>query len=185
MKGGFGARPDRDGINAIASGISNTMNTPVEIIEKSFPVRVESYELLPDSGGAGRWRGGLGARRSWRILERSARATVCCERTRSPPFGIAGGSDGAPTHIALVEPDGAERFLNSKGSFDAPADSLVVFDVPGSGGYGPAAERDPARLREDLADGYVTPDGARRDYGVPDPEALLRNAGAGASGDSD
>ena len=138
VKGGFGARPDRDGISAIASGISNTMNTPVEVIEMSFPVRVESYELLPDSGGAGRWRGGLGARRTWRILERDSRATVCCERTRSPPFGIAGGAAGAPARISVVEPDGAERILNSKGSFDAPAGSLVVFDVPGSGGYGPA-----------------------------------------------
>ena len=182
VKGGFGARPDRDGINAVASGISNTMNTPVEIIEMSFPVRVESYELLPDSGGAGRWRGGLGARRSWRILERSSRATVCCERTKSPPFGIAGGADGAPARITLFEPDGAERVLNSKGSFDAPAGSLVVFDVPGSGGYGPATERDPARLREDLADGYVTPEGARRDYGIPYPDALLASGDPSGSG---
>lgn len=179
VKGGFGARPDRDGISAVASGISNTMNTPVEVIEMSFPVRVESYELLPDSGGAGRWRGGLGARRTWRILERDSRATVCCERTRSPPFGIAGGAAGAPARISVVEPDGVERVLDSKGSFDAPAGSLVVFDVPGSGGYGPAEDRDPARLREDLADGYVTPDGARRDYGAPDPDTLLRGGGNG------
>ena len=111
----------------------------------SFPVRVESYELLPDSGGAGRWRGGLGARRTWRILDLDSRATVCCERTRSPPFGIAGGAAGAPARISVVEPDGAERVLDSKGSFDAPAGSLVVFDVPGServragGGSGPRA----------------------------------------------
>ena len=166
VKGGFGARPDRDGISAVASGISNTMNTPVEIIEMSFPVRVESYELRPDSGGAGRFRGGLGARRTWRVLERDTRATVCCERTKSAPFGIMGGAPGAPARISVVEPDGTERVLNSKGSFDAPAGSLVVFDVPGSGGYGPPAERDPERLREDLRDGYVTPEGAKTDYGV-------------------
>ena len=183
VKGGFGARPDRDGINAVASGISNTMNTPVEVIEMSFPVRVESYELLPDSGGAGRWRGGLGARRTWRILERDSRATVCCERTKSPPFGIEGGAAGAAARISVVDADGAERVLNSKGSFNAPAGGLVVFDVPGSGGYGPPGERDPASLGEDLADGYVTPEGARRDYGVPDPEALLASAnGKGAPG---
>ena len=173
VKGGFGARPDRDGINAVASGISNTMNTPVEIIEMSFPVRVESYELRPDSGGAGRFRGGLGARRTWRILERDSRATVCCERTKSAPFGLEGGAAGAPARISVVEPDGVERILNSKGSFDARAGSLVVFDVPGSGGFGPAAERDPAQLREDLADGYVTLAGARRDYGAKAPETLL------------
>ncbi|MCY3980236.1 MAG: hydantoinase B/oxoprolinase family protein [Alphaproteobacteria bacterium] len=172
IKGGFGARPDRDGISAVASGISNTMNTPVELIEMSFPVRVESYELRPDSGGAGRWRGGLGTRRTWRILERDAHAAVCCERTKSPPFGIEGGAAGAPARISVVDPDGTERLLNSKGSFEAPAGALVVFDVPGSGGYGPPAERDPARLREDLADGYVTPEGARRDYGAAALDAL-------------
>ena len=172
IKGGFGARPDRDGINAVASGISNTMNTPVEIIEMSFPVRVESYALRPDSGGAGRFRGGLGTRRTWRVLERGARAAVCCERSKSAPFGIAGGAAGAPARISVVEPDAAERVLNSKGSFDAPAGSLVVFDVPGSGGYGPPGERSREKLREDLADGYVTPEGARRDYGVPAADGL-------------
>ena len=178
VKGGFGARPDRDGINTIASGIANTMNTPAEVIEMSFPVRVESYALRPDSGGAGRFRGGLGARRTWRILERDTRATVCCERTKSAPFGIAGGAAGAPARISVIEPDGTERVLNSKGSFDAPAGSLVVFDVPGSGGYGPPAERDPVRLREDLRDGYVTPGGARRDYGVEVPGAGAPGTGA-------
>ena len=106
VKGGSGARPDRDGINAVASGISNTMNTPVEIIEMSFPVRVESYELRPDSGGAGRFRGGLGARRTWRVLERGTRATVCCERTKSAPFGVAGGED---SHALPHEHRGSDR----------------------------------------------------------------------------
>ena len=173
VKGGFGARPDRDGINAIASGISNTMNTPVEILEMSFPVRVESYELRPDSGGAGRFRGGLGARRTWRVLERDTRATVCCERTKSAPFGIAGGAPGAPARISVIEPHGTERVLNSKGSFDAQPGSLIIFDVPGSGGYGPPAERDPARLREDLRDGYVTPAGAKREPADPATRGLL------------
>ena len=72
--------------------------------------------------------------------------------------------------------------LNSKGAFDAPAGALVVFDVPGSGGYGPPAERDPARLGEDLAEGYVTPEGARRDYGA-DPDALPGAAGGAGAAD--
>ena len=112
-----------------------------------------------------------GARRAWRVLERGTRATVCCERTKSAAFGFAGGAAGAPARISVVEPDGAERVLNSKGSFDAPAGSLVVFDVPGSGGYGPPVERDPERLREDLRDGYLAPEGAMRDYGVEAPAA--------------
>ena len=91
VKGGFGARPVKDGINAVASTISNMMNTPIEILEMSFPLRVEEYALVPDSGGAGTWRGGLGVRRVWRVLERDAHAAVCCERTVTPPFGLAGG----------------------------------------------------------------------------------------------
>src|SRR5262249_20220764 len=83
IKGGLGARPVKDGINAVASGISNTMNTPIEILEMSFPVRVERYELTPDSGGAGRWRGGLGVDRVWRILGHTTVATFCLERTKS------------------------------------------------------------------------------------------------------
>ena len=94
MKGGFGARPTKDGINAVASTVSNMMNTPIEIIEMSFPLRVEEYALVPDSGGAGKWRGGLGVRRVWRVLERDAHAAVCCERTVTPPFGLAGGQAG-------------------------------------------------------------------------------------------
>jgi N-methylhydantoinase B len=165
IKGGFGARPTKDGINTVASGISNTMNTPIEVLEMSFPVRVEYYELVADSGGAGRHRGGLGARRAWRILGNESRATVCCERTKSPPFGLLGGKAGTPARISVVDPDGTERTLNSKGSFNAPADSLVVFEVPGSGGYGPPQERSAGEIEADLLDGYVSPEGAGRDYG--------------------
>ena len=70
VKGGFGARPVKDGINAVASTVSNMSNTPIEILEMSFPLRVEEYSLVPDSGGAGRYRGGLGVRRVWRVLEK-------------------------------------------------------------------------------------------------------------------
>ena len=96
IKGGFGARPTKDGINVIASGISNTMNTPVEVLEMAFPVRIERYEINPDSGGAGRYRGGCGARRVWRLLEGAdATGALCMERMTSPPFGLLGGKAGA------------------------------------------------------------------------------------------
>src|SRR5262245_26288216 len=96
IKGGFGARPNKDGINVIASTISNTMNTPVEVLEMAFPFRVERYEISPDSGGVGRFRGGCGAQRTWRLLEGAdAVGTLCMERMRSPPFGLLGGEPGA------------------------------------------------------------------------------------------
>jgi N-methylhydantoinase B len=165
VKGGFGARPIKDGINAVAATVSNMSNTPIEIIEMSFPLRVEEYSLVPDSGGAGRYRGGLGVRRVWRVLERQAHAAVCCERAVTPPFGLDGGLPGSAARIELVPPRGNARRLNSKGGFLAPAGSLVVVEAPGSGGYGLPAERDRAALCEDLLDGYVTPAAARRDYG--------------------
>ncbi len=167
VKGGFGARPTKDGINAVASTVTNMSNTPIEIIEMSFPLRVEEYALVPDSGGAGRWRGGLGARRVWRVLERDAHAAVCCERSVTPPFGLAGGHAGGPARISLELPDGTTRRLNSKGGFIAPAGSRVVLQAPGSGGYGPPSARDPALLASDMRDGYLSEAAARRDYPLP------------------
>jgi len=164
IKGGFGARPVKDGINAVAATVSNMMNTPIEILEMSFPLRVEEYALVPDSGGAGQYRGGLGVRRTWLVLGHDAHAAVCCERTVTPPFGLAGGLPGAPARIELVPPHGNARRLTSKGAFIAPAGSRLVLQAPGSGGYGPPAAREPARLSEDLADGYVTAAAAWRDY---------------------
>jgi N-methylhydantoinase B len=166
VKGGFGARPVKDGINAVASTVSNMSNTPIEILEMSFPLRVEEYSLIPDSGGAGTFRGGLGVRRVWRVLEHQAHAAVCCERTVTPPFGLDGGLPGAPARLQLIAPNTNARTLTSKGGFLAPAGSLVVMEAPGSGGYGPAGERDRAALSEDVLDGYVSPTQARQVYGV-------------------
>ena len=116
VKGGFGARPVKDGINAVASTVSNMMNTPIEIIEMSFPLRVEEYALVPDSGGAGTWRGGLGVR--WvfgAYLGEQAHAAVCCERTVAPPFGLAGGRSGAPARLELIPPNGDAQQAHQQG----------------------------------------------------------------------
>jgi N-methylhydantoinase B len=166
VKGGFGARPVKDGINAVASTVSNMSNTPIEILEMSFPLRVEEYALIPDSGGAGTYRGGLGVRRVWRVLGNQSHAAVCCERTVTPPFGLDGGLPGAAAKLELIAPHANARKLTSKGGFLAPAGSLVVVEAPGSGGYGPPSGRDRAALSEDLLDGYVTPAEARRVYGA-------------------
>ena len=177
IKGGFGARPNKDGINCIASGISNTMNTPVEVLEMAFPVRVECYAVNPDSGGAGRYRGGCGAKRVWRMLEGAdAIGALCMERMTSPPFGLRGGSAGAAAVVTLTTPDGITRSLPSKGAFAAPAGSTIDMLTPGSGGFGPASERDPAAIGDDLLDGYVSASAATRDYGVTDPDELRKIA---------
>jgi len=172
LKGGFGARPIKDGINGQSSGISNTMNTPIEVLEMSFPVRVERYEIVPDTGGSGRWRGGCGVQRVWRVLGGPSQVSVCCERTKSPPFGLAGGHAGAPARVALVAPDGVERELNSKATVTVPPDGELWLRAPGSGGYGPPAERDAARLRDDVINGYVSREAALSDYGHTDAASL-------------
>ena len=87
---------------SVASGISNTMNTPVEVLEMAFPVRMERYEINPDSGGAGQYRGGCGARRVWRMLDGAdATGALCMERMTSPPFGLLGGKAGSPAVVTL------------------------------------------------------------------------------------
>ncbi len=177
LKGGFGARPNKDGINAVATTISNTMNTPVEVLEMSFPLRVDYYELVPDSGGAGRYRGGLGARRGWTVLGHRSRAGTCLERTKSPPFGLLGGKAGSAARITIEDPDGFKKRGDGKGGVDVLPGGKVHIEAPGSGGYGLPEERDPARLRDDLLDGYVTPEAAEKDYGV-DAKRLLAEDGA-------
>jgi N-methylhydantoinase B len=164
-KGGFGARPVKDGINAVSAVISNMLNTPVEVLEMSAPLRVEEYALVPDSGGAGTWRGGLGVRRAWRVLGRELRGAMCFERQVTPPFGQAGGLPGSNARLWITLPDGTRRVLAGKGAFTAPPGALVTVEAPGSGGFGPPARRDRAALREDVLDGYVTPESAARDYG--------------------
>jgi N-methylhydantoinase B len=177
VKGGFGARPSKDGINCIASGISNTMNTPVEVMEMSFPVRIERYEINPDSGGAGRYRGGCGAVRVWRLLEGAdATGALCMERMTSPPFGLLGGKAGAAAAVTLTTADGATRPLPGKGAFSAPAGSVIEMITPGSGGFGPPSARDPMAIGRDLLDGYVSAASAQRDYGIADPQALRKTA---------
>ena len=172
IKGGFGARPTKDGVNGMSSGISNTMNTPIEILEMSFPVRVERYAIVTDSGGPGRHRGGCGVERVWKVLGGPTQASVCLERTKSAPFGLAGGGAGGAGRVAVVAPDGAERELNSKGAFTAAAGAEIALRAPGSGGFGAPAARDPARLRGDVIDGYVSPESAALDYAHGEPAAL-------------
>jgi N-methylhydantoinase B len=165
IKGGFGARPNKDGINTIASGISNTMNTPVEVLEMAFPLRVREYTIAPDTGGAGTYRGGCGARRVWELLDDAeATGTLCMERMTSPPFGLAGGKAGAAARVTIKTPDGEVRDLPSKGAFKVPGGSVIEMLTPGSGGFGDPAGRDREAIARDLEEGYVTSKGIARDY---------------------
>ena len=153
--GGEGAGPARDGTNAVRVHMSNVMNTPVEVIESEYPVRVECCELRPDSGGRGRRRGGLGLRRAYRVLCERAELSTMIERVRVPPWGIFGGGAGAPFRVTC-ERAGDRIEIAGKENRDLRRGDLIVLESSGGGGYGPPAER-PAELHQaDLANGYVT-----------------------------
>ena len=153
--GGEGGSADRDGTNAIRVHMSNVMNTPVEVIESEYPLRVECCELRPDSAGRGRHRGGVGLRRAYRLLAPAGELTTMVERVRTPPWGILGGTAAVPFRITLVH-GGARVTVRGKENRDLVQDDQVIVESCGGGGFGPPAER-PAELREaDIAGGYIT-----------------------------
>ena len=153
--GGEGAGDRRDGTNAIRVHMSNVMNTPVEVIEAEYPLRVERCDLRSDSGGAGRHRGGVGLRRAYRVLAERAELTTMIERMRVPPWGVFGGKDGAPFHVTLAR--GARRTrVRGKEHRDLVRGDLVVVESSGGGGYGRPADRPSGLQALDRANGYVT-----------------------------
>ncbi len=148
IAGGYGARPDRDGVDGIHSHMTNTLNTPVEALEIAYPLRVERYELRRGSGGGGRFRGGLGIRRDIRSLGPDTRVSLLTERRASRPYGLAGGEPGWPGENVLIR-GGEEVALPAKGSVTLGPGEILSVRTPGGGGYGPPAERDPAAIETD------------------------------------
>lgn len=174
-EGGWGATAEHDGLSAVFSIAGNTWNVPVEVVERRFPVRVERYELRPDSGGPGRHRGGLGIRREHRILGHEAQLTILANRVRVPPWGIHGGVAGAPAAFLLERGeaktdaerrDAAPRFGSKVGGVSLDDGDLVVQLTAGGGGWGDPRERDPALVARDVRLGYVSREAAERLYGV-------------------
>lgn len=153
--GGEGASHTRDGTPAVRVHMSNVMNTPVEVIESEYPLRVERCELRPNSGGPGRFRGGLGLRRDYRVLCDRAELSTMVERVRRPPWGLFGGEDGAAFRITCHR-GGQVLAIRGKENRDLCRDDLIVVESCGGGGYGSPDERSPDRREFDLREGYVT-----------------------------
>lgn len=171
--GGSGARPGLDGMNATAFP-SGVMTMPVEATENVGPVIIWRKELRPDSGGAGRARGGLG-----QYMNVGARdghefdIQAMFDRVDHPARGRQGGQDGAPTKIA--QDDGTA--MQGKGKQFVAHGRIVEMAFPGGAGYGPAGERDRPSIRHDLAQGYITPQSACEIYGLsPDEVTEVENA---------
>jgi N-methylhydantoinase B len=163
--GGLGAHQLGDGASGWQAHLTNTSNLPIEALEGEFPFLVERYEFIPDSGGAGRNRGGLGVRREVRILRGEVEASGWSCNQVIPPRGLQGGSAGRPGGFFVRRANGTEEHAGRailRGLLLRPGDLLRI-DTVGGGGWGPPGERSPDRLRSDLAEGRVTPEGAARD----------------------
>jgi N-methylhydantoinase B len=149
IAGGMGGRLGLDGIDGIHCNMTNTMNTPIESIEQSIPVRFRAYELRPGTGGQGRWRGGCGVRREWELLAEEATVSILTERNRIAPWGLAGGGDGGLARHLVRRADGTEEVLPSKHTTRLRRGEVLVIQTPGGAGYGDPAARDPEAIRRD------------------------------------
>jgi N-methylhydantoinase B len=177
--GGSGGYDGGDGADGVHVHMSNTLNTPVEVLETAYPLRVERYALRSDSGGAGRYRGGLGLRRDVTVRDHEAAFSLLAERHRHAPYGLAGGEAGATGAAYLIGPEaspdpaavagaaegaeGVER-LPAKVTRDLPPGSTVSLRTPGAGGYGDPAERDPAAVARDVRLGKLSVEAALARY---------------------
>jgi N-methylhydantoinase B len=167
VAGGWGARPHGDGPSATYTiGHGDTFNVPVEVLETRFPVMIERYCMRTDSGGAGRYRGGLGLERVYRILDNGV-FNGLSDRSYCPPWGFDGGKAASPGSISLRRKGlkASESFRKITG-LRLGADDLLTFCTGGGGGYGDPLAREPERVAEDVEMGYVSASQAREAYGV-------------------
>jgi N-methylhydantoinase B len=132
--GGMGARPDSAGPSGVHSHMTNTLNTPIEALEYTYPLRVLRYEIRRGSGGAGHFPGGDGIRRDFQVMV-DCQMTLLTDRRRIPPYGLQGGQPGQPGENVLIR-NGLEITLPAKGSFELQAGDVLSIRTPGGGGMG-------------------------------------------------
>ena len=160
---GYGGRFGSDGAEAL-SPVMNCTNIPVEVHEAMNPIRVHRFEFIADTGGAGQWRGGCGIRKDIELLNSTATFSHLGDRHVFQPYGIFGGKPGARAE-SILNPQGNGEQLHSKETREIKKGDILSFRLSGAGGYGPPEMRDPKAIAEDIADGFVTPAAAERDYG--------------------
>ena len=167
LVGSWGARSTLDGLEGVSNPLANLGNQPVELIEADLPLRIERYGVVPDSGGAGRQRGGLAYVREYELLAAKATLTIRTDRRDHPPYGLDGGEPGAPSSNVVVS-GGEARELPTMPmhAFTLAQGDRFTHASAGGGGFGDPLERDPAAVLEDVLDGKVTVAAARERYGV-------------------
>lgn len=171
--GGHGGSSESNGLNHGNAPISTATIPPMEILEAAYPVMFRQWALRPDSAGAGAHRGGLGAVYEIELLEEQAEAFLFGERGRFPPQGIAGGSSGQMNDFSFEQDEGWERppLASKMLGIKLKKGQAVRLETPGGGGYGPPAERAPADIARDVAEGYMTAEAATHIYGPAWKEA--------------
>jgi len=166
FEGSYGGRSGIDGMDAVDTLYANTRNNPIEDIETHLPLRVTRYELREDASGAGEWRGGLGSVREFEYLEGGG-ASVEADGHEFAPWAFDRGGEGQPAELRFIRRDGGCDALPSKvPHMRVQAGERFVCVGPAGGGYGDPLKRDAARVRDDVADGFVSIETATRDYGV-------------------
>jgi N-methylhydantoinase B len=156
--GGLGAQSDRDGIDGIQGNMTNTMNTPVEEMERSLPILIKQYELRPDSAGIGQYRGGSGIVRSYQALAKTT-VTILADRGRNRPQGRFHGEMGAPTEVWLYKKIGQnlqKSRLPIKTTVVLERGDVIEMKTAGGGGYGKATHRSRSKILKDIQNGMFT-----------------------------
>ena len=166
ISGAWGGRPWADGLDGNTTMFANMASFSVEVIEAENPLEVLDYEFVPDTGGAGKYRGGMSQRKTWRMLADEGILQVRADRQAFRPYGLYGGGPGMPG-LNVMDPGlNTEAKLHAKITMTLRNGQIFRHELPGAGGWGPALDRDLDAVTRDLRDALVTIEGAARDYGV-------------------
>jgi N-methylhydantoinase B len=161
--GGWGAKPYADGENALLFGDIRVI--PVEVLEHKYPVILDKYELRQDSGGAGRWRGGLGIVKDYRCTD-DIHLLAAYDRSVTPPWGLFGAKEAMHNIVVVTRADGEQDSFMKRTGYELKEGDVMSFRTAGGGGYGPPEDREVERVAADVVEGYVSAEAAVRDYGM-------------------
>ena len=163
LAGGYGGRFKSDGPDAVQPHGQNTENAPIEETEINYPVQIVRYELVENSEGPGRHRGGLGLRRDYLFNDHDVTFTILSDRDKSGAWGIMGGNESRKAYY-ILNPQGEAKAMSSKTTLDLKPGDTISYQTCGGGGYGPPEERDPSLVLKDVRDGKVSVERAKSIY---------------------
>ncbi len=164
--GGMGARPMLDGLDGVHTHMTNTMNTPIEVLEKYYPIMFVKYELRRDSCGAGMWRGGCGIERVWIFLGKKATLSIMGNRVYTRPWGLKGGMPGAPAEYIIEKSDGKTIRLKPMSTIRIFKGDKIIIRTPGGGGYGDPLKRDREKVINDYLNGKISKETMNNVYNI-------------------